>query len=166
MRAVRENAFQSTNKTIDENCPFKSLNENDPYFPSIILEVDFPSKWQKRSPEKESDLEENVKKLTNLMNEAMKTVDEVAYIPSSTIVLNRTNCITVFLAMLPTTVPISFRESEPVLSPTYCTPLSIIIFSEFTRISVIDFNFSALLPYHDLILFHTFLKNVSILPLL
>ena len=89
MRAVRENAFQSTNGKIDDNCPFKSLNENDPYFPSIILEVDFPSKWQKRSPEKESDLEENVKKLTNLMNEAVKRVDEIASIPSSTIVFEQ-----------------------------------------------------------------------------
>ena len=75
MCAVRENAFQSTNKIINENCPFKSLNENDPYFPSIILQVDFPSKWQKRSPEKEDDLDESVKKVTNLLNEAVKTMD-------------------------------------------------------------------------------------------
>lgn len=75
IRAVRENAFQSTEKTISDNCPFKSLNADDPHFPSSILEVDFPEKWQKRRPETEDALDENVKKLTNLLNEAMKSVD-------------------------------------------------------------------------------------------
>ena len=124
MCAVRDNAFQGTNGKIDDNCPFKTLDENDPHFPSIILEVDFPSEW-KKGPEKESALVENVNILTDVLNEAVKRVDEIASIPSSTIVLNRTSCITVFLAMLPTAVPICFRVSEPVLSPTCCTSLSI-----------------------------------------